>query len=108
VATDDGRIIRLFINGVLDSESDEVDPPKALVANPFSGVAIGNQAAIEVDGDDMVRFPIRPRPFKGLLDEVVLYDQVPSPERIFAHTSALLGGTVDPADELASGLSKLP
>ena len=111
VATYDGRMIRLFINGVLDSEEDDFDPPQAqaLVANSESGVAIGNRAIIGVNNDCSITPPeIVPGPFNGLLDEVVLYDQVLSPERIFAHTSALLGGTVNPDDELAPGLSKLP
>ena len=79
VATYDGRVIRIYLNGILDSQTDvgvnagDISPKPPTPANlKESGVGIGNQVQ-------------RDRPFKGLIDEVALYGTALSPERIRAH-----------------------
>lgn len=70
VATYDGNTMAIYLNGVLDASL-------ALVGEIYTGggpgdVGIGNQAE-------------RDRPFKGLIDEVALYDRALSGDRIRAH-----------------------
>ena len=76
VATYDGQVIRVYLNGVLDSETrapGSVSPKPPTPANLIeSGVGIGNQTQ-------------RDRPFKGLIDEVALYPAALSAERVLAH-----------------------
>jgi hypothetical protein len=76
VATYDGNVIRVYLNGVLDSETaapGSISPKPPTPANlTESGVGIGNQTE-------------RNRPFKGLIDEVALYPTALSGERILAH-----------------------
>lgn len=76
VATYDGNVIRIYLNGVLDSEthapgavSPKPPTPDNLVE---SGVGIGNQTQ-------------RDRPFKGLIDEVALFPAALPAERVLAH-----------------------
>ena len=76
VATYDGNVIRLYLNGMLDSETrapGSISPKPPTSANLVeSGVGIGNQTQ-------------RDRPFKGLIDEVALYPAALSAERVLAH-----------------------
>jgi concanavalin A-like lectin/glucanase superfamily protein len=76
VATYDGAVIRIYINGVLDSEAPapgSVSPKPPTDLNLIeSGVGIGNQTQ-------------RDRPFNGLIDEVALYPSALSAERVLAH-----------------------
>jgi hypothetical protein len=77
VATYDGQVIRIYLNGVLDpSETPapgSISPKPPTPANLIeSGVGIGNQTQ-------------RDRPFKGLIDEVALYATALSAAQIFAH-----------------------
>jgi hypothetical protein len=76
VATYDGAAIRIYINGLLDSE---VSAPGSVSPKPptdqnliESGVGIGNQTQ-------------RDRPFNGLIDEVALYPAALAAERVLAH-----------------------
>jgi hypothetical protein len=75
-ATYDGAVIRIYLNGVLDSETrapGSISPKPPTSANLIeSGVGIGNQTQ-------------RDRPFKGLIDEVALYPAALSADRILAH-----------------------
>lgn len=77
--TYDGNVIRLYLNGVLDSETPApgaISPKPPTPANLIeSGVGIGNQTE-------------RDRPFRGLIDEVALYPTALSAERILAHFQA--------------------
>jgi Concanavalin A-like lectin/glucanases superfamily len=76
VATYDGDVIRIYLNGVLDSETrapGTISPKPPTPANLIeSGVGIGNQTQ-------------RDRPFKGLIDEVALYPTALSAEQVLAH-----------------------
>lgn len=76
VATYDGSVIRIYLNGVLDSETrapGSISPKPPTPLNLVeSGVGISNQTQ-------------RDRPFKGLIDEVALYPTALSAERILAH-----------------------
>jgi hypothetical protein len=75
-ATYNGNVIRIYLNGVLDSETrapGSISPKPPTSLNLIeSGVGIGNQTQ-------------RDRPFKGLIDEVALYPAALSAERILAH-----------------------
>jgi len=82
VATYDGSVIRIYLNGVLDPSETaapgSISPKPPDPTNPLaSGVGIGNQ----IDRD---------RPFKGLIDEVALYPAALSPARILAHYQSQL------------------
>lgn len=82
VATYDGEVIRIYLNGVLDpSETPapgSISPKPPTPANLIeSGVGIGNQTQ-------------RDRPFKGLIDEAALYPTALSIERIRAHYESQL------------------
>lgn len=76
VATYDGNVIRIYLNGFLDSETHApgtISPKPPTPLNLIeSGIGIGNQTQ-------------RDRPFKGLIDEVALYPTALSAERILAH-----------------------
>jgi hypothetical protein len=76
VATYDGNVIRIYLNGVLDSESrapGSISPKPPTPANQVeSGVGIGNQTQ-------------RDRPFNGLIDEVALFPTALSAERVQVH-----------------------
>jgi len=76
VATYNGDVIRIYLNGVLDSETrapGTISPKPPTNFNLIeSGVGIGNQTQ-------------RDRPFNGLIDEVALYPTMLSAERILAH-----------------------
>jgi hypothetical protein len=76
VATYDGNVIRIYINGALDSETrapGSISPKPPTDQNVIeSGVGIGNQTQ-------------RDRPFNGLIDEVALYPSALSAERVLAH-----------------------
>ena len=76
VATYDGNFIRIYLNGVLDSETrapGSISPKPPTPANLVeSGVGIANQTQ-------------RDRPFKGLIDEVALYPAALPAERVLAH-----------------------
>lgn len=81
-ATYDGRIIRIYRNGLPDGQADaggdagDISPKPPTPANLIeSGVGIGNQTQ-------------RDRPFNGLIDEVALFDKALSPDRIRAHYQA--------------------
>ena len=77
VGTYDGDKLRLYVNGVQDSNElvapGTISPKEYTPANVIeSGVGIGNQTE-------------RDRPFHGLIDEVALYPTALSAERIRAH-----------------------
>lgn len=76
VATYDGDVIRIYLNGTLDSEARAPGSISPKPPTPFnlieSGVGIGNQTQ-------------RDRPFNGLIDEVALYPTALSGERVRAH-----------------------
>lgn len=76
VATYDGNVIRIYLNGQLDSETrapGAISPKPPTPANLVeSGIGIGNQTE-------------RDRPFHGLIDEVALFPVALSPERVLAH-----------------------
>ena len=77
VATYDGAVIRIYLNGVLDPSETaapgSISPKPPTDANKLeSGVGIGNQVQ-------------RERPFMGLIDEVALYPTALSAARILAH-----------------------
>ena len=76
VATYDGQVIRIYLNGVLNTETaapGSISPKPPTAANVIeSGVGIGNQTQ-------------RDRPFKGLIDEVALYPRALGADRILAH-----------------------
>jgi hypothetical protein len=76
IATYDGAVIRIYVNGVLDTEvaaPGSVSPKPPTAQNLIeSGVGIGNQTQ-------------RDRPFNGLIDEVALYPSALSAGRILAH-----------------------
>mgnify|MGYP003394174013 CR=1 FL=1 len=76
VATYDGNVIRIYLNGVLDSETrapGSISPKPPTPANLIeSGVGIGSETQ-------------RDRPFKGLIDEVALYPTALTAERVLAH-----------------------
>ena len=85
IATYDGAVIRIYINGVLDAEvvapgtvSPKPPTPQNLIE---SGVGIGNQTQ-------------RDRPFNGLIDEVALYPSALSAERVLAHYRSQLAELV--------------
>ena len=63
-ATYDGNVIRIYLNGVLDSETrapGSISPKPPTPLNIIeSGIGIGNQTQ-------------RDRPFKGLIDEVAWF-----------------------------------
>ena len=75
IATYDGAVIRIYINGVLDTEAaapGTVSPKPPTPQNLIeSGVGIGNQTQ-------------RDRPFNGLIDEVALYPSALSAGRVLA------------------------
>jgi len=77
-ATYDGREVRIYINGNLDSVTTAVavGPIEAVPPNPNNvpndELGIANQS-------------VRNRPFKGLIDEVALFSRALSADRIRAH-----------------------
>jgi hypothetical protein len=77
--TYNGDVIRIYLNGVLDSETHApgaISPKPPTPLNLIeSGVGIGNQTQ-------------RDRPFNGLIDEVALYPTALSAERVLAHYQA--------------------
>jgi len=79
VATYDGSLIRIYLNGVLDNQTHapgSISPKPPTQANLVeSGVGIGNQTQ-------------RNRPFKGLIDEVALYPRELPADRVLAHYRA--------------------
>jgi hypothetical protein len=79
VATYDGALISIYLNGVLDSQTrapGSISPKPPTPANLVeSGVGIGNQTQ-------------RDRPFKGLIDEVALYPRALAADRVLAHYRA--------------------
>jgi hypothetical protein len=76
VATYDGNVIRIYLDGVLDSETrapGSISPKPPTPHNLIeSGVGIGNQTQ-------------RDRPFNGVIDEVALFPTALSAERVQAH-----------------------
>lgn len=70
-ATYDGKVARIYLNGVLDSETPAMDHSGPIQAGPFD-LGIGNQS-------------VRNRPFNGLIDEAALYAKALPAERIRAH-----------------------
>jgi hypothetical protein len=82
IASYDGLTIRIYINGVLNSELSSpgsITPELPTQHNLIeAGLGLGNQAQAS-----------RPRPFYGLLDEVAIYDQALPAERIRVHALAV-------------------
>lgn len=74
-ATFDGKRISIYLNGKLDSTTSAVGTINHDIP-PREGLGIGNQIS-------------RARPFKGVIDEVALYDHALSKRRIKAHYRAL-------------------
>ena len=78
-ATYDGNFIRIYLNGLFDSEHaapGSISPKPPTPANLVeSGVGIGNQTE-------------RNRPFNGLIDEVALFPTALGRDRILAHYQA--------------------
>lgn len=77
VGTYDGTNVRIYINGALDTDAPAVFPGD-IQANPSTDLGIGNQAELT-----------RPRQFNGIIDEVALYPEALTPERVQAHVDAL-------------------
>ncbi|NER81779.1 MAG: LamG domain-containing protein, partial [Leptolyngbya sp. SIO1D8] len=73
VGTYDGSTISIYINGILDTR-ESAQFPGSIQSTP-NDLGIGNQVE-------------RDRPFKGLIDEAVLYDLALSEARIAAHFAA--------------------
>jgi len=75
-ATYDGKVIQIYLNGLLDSETSAPGGISPKPPTPFnlieSGLGIGNQTQ-------------RSRPFNGIIDELALYDTALSAGRIRAH-----------------------
>ncbi len=75
-ATYDGKVIRIYLNGVLDSKTSAPGRVSPKPPTPFnlieSGLGIGNQTE-------------RDRPFNGIIDELALYGTALSAGRIRAH-----------------------
>jgi len=72
----DGNVIRIYLNGILDSDTNapgSISPKPPTPANLIeSGLGIGNQTE-------------RSRPFNGVIDELALYARPLTIERIRAH-----------------------
>lgn len=90
LATYDGVAIRIYLDGVLDSELSapgHVNPQLPTSENLVNaGLGLGNQAQQD-----------RPRPFHGIIDEIAIYPRALSPERIRAHAViAKAGGSSHP------------
>jgi hypothetical protein len=77
VGTYDGTNVRIYINGVLDTDAPAAFPGD-IQANPTTDLGLGNQAELT-----------RPRQFNGIIDEVALYPEALTPERVQAHVDAL-------------------
>jgi hypothetical protein len=77
VGTYDGTNIRIYINGALDTDAPAAFPGD-IQANPTTDLGLGNQAELT-----------RPRQFNGIIDEVALYPEALTPERVQAHVDAL-------------------
>ena len=79
-ATYDGKVIRIFLNGILDSETSAGGNAGDLSTKPppsqGSDLGIGNQS---------VYVPPRDRPFNGLIDEVALFDKALTDKQVLAH-----------------------
>lgn len=75
VGTYDGKTMGLYINGVLD-RSVAVVGEVFMSFGQRSDIGIGNQVG-------------RPRPLKGLIDELAIYDRALSADRIRAHALAV-------------------
>jgi len=89
IATYDGNAIRIYLNGVLDSETrapGSISPKPPTPTNLIeSGLGIGNETQ---------RF----RTFNGIIDELALYDKALAAERVRAHVIG--GGADQPGGEL--------
>lgn len=83
VATYDGSAIRIYLDGLLDSETKAGTSAGDLSTKPppSSGTDLGI-------GNQSIYAPPRDRPFKGLIDEVALYGKALTSERILVHYSA--------------------
>lgn len=73
--TYDGSLMRIYLNGILDSKQAPT-LPGGLPANS-TNLSIGNQ----VDRD---------RPFNGIIDEIALYNKALSAEQIQAHAAGFI------------------
>ena len=82
-ATYDGSVIRIYLDGALDSETSAGDNAGDLSTKPppSSGTDLGI-------GNQSIYVPPRDRPFKGLIDEVALFGKALSAQRILAHYKA--------------------
>jgi hypothetical protein len=79
VATYDGRTVRIYLNGILDSQTRVANPGSLSPKPPPSGgsdLGIGNQANYT---------PPRDRPFNGVIDEVALYDHALTAQQVQTH-----------------------
>lgn len=89
VATYDGQIIRIYLNGTLNSETDAGGNAGDLSIKPppsqGSDLGIGNQS---------IYVPPRDRPLNGLIDEIALFDKALSADRIRAHYQSQFKETV--------------
>jgi len=83
VATYDGSVIRIYLDGMLDSETSAGGSAGDLSTKPppSSGTDLGI-------GNQSIYVPPRDRPFKGLIDEVALFDKALPAQRILAHYNA--------------------
>lgn len=72
-ATFDGAVIRIYINGLIDTSFDFSGSIRTDTERPLG---LGNQAE-------------RDRPFNGLIDDLVLYDHALDSDRVFDHRLAV-------------------
>jgi hypothetical protein len=80
VATYDGSVIRIYLDGMLDSETSAGGNAGDLSTKPppSSGTDLGI-------GNQSIYVPPRDRPFNGVIDEVALFDRALLAERILIH-----------------------
>lgn len=108
VATYDGRVVKIYLDGVLDSVTGpgpfsanpcaapgvnydgEIDPSRAASTHPENDLAIGDRIAHYVDP---VRFTTT-RTFWGVIDEVALYGHALPATRVLAHYEAQFSESV--------------
>lgn len=84
VATYDGFAIQIYINGTLD-KTQPIVPPEVDLDIKWPDDLLEVSLVI---GDRYDSRPLEHRTFNGLIDEVAIYSQALSPDRIRAHAMA--------------------